>query len=142
MPTFKYLRMPKQRPSSNRHSVCRMVITHVSQTRFPLPKSDSHGRQIHSDPVTLSTEYSGSPSPSTLRISCDPVHQECEKNSTSPDGFILPTLKESCTTYFRSSVADKMSDYEDIWCDKTSARSLTPAESENQFKVYTLSYVI
>jgi hypothetical protein len=32
------------------------------------------------------------------------------------------------SSYYRSSVADKMSDYEDIWCDPSSAsiRSITP----------------
>ena len=38
-------------------------------------------------------------------------------------------------SYYRSSIADKMSDYEDIW-DKSETRCLSPAESEIQFKAY------
>lgn len=40
--------------------------------------------------------------------------------------------------YFRSSVADKMSDYEDIWHEREEPqrRSITPAESEQKFKKY------
>lgn len=43
-------------------------------------------------------------------------------------------------SYYRSSIADKMSDYEDIW-DKTemTQRCLSPAESEIQFKAYLAS---
>ena len=37
-------------------------------------------------------------------------------------------------SYYRSSIADKISDYEDIW-DKNE-RCLSPAESELQFKAY------
>jgi hypothetical protein len=44
-------------------------------------------------------------------------------------------------SYYRSSIGDKMSDYEDIWDKSNSAtaeqpRSITPAESELQFKAY------
>ena len=38
-------------------------------------------------------------------------------------------------SYYRSSIADKISDYEDIWEPK-SERCLSPAESELQFKAY------
>ena len=37
-------------------------------------------------------------------------------------------------SYYRSSIADKISDYEDIW--EKSERCLSPAESELQFKAY------
>ena len=42
-------------------------------------------------------------------------------------------------SYYRSSIADKMSDYEDIWEKSDAAREtrcLSPAESELQFKAY------
>ena len=40
-------------------------------------------------------------------------------------------------SYYRSSIADKMSDYEDIWDKSTeTTRCLSPAESEIQFKAY------
>ena len=48
-------------------------------------------------------------------------------------------LENVSSSYYRSSVADKMSDYEDILCDHhtaSSVRSITPAESETQFKAY------
>lgn len=40
-------------------------------------------------------------------------------------------------SYYRSSIADKISDYEDIW--EKSERCLSPAESELQFKAYLAS---
>ena len=60
---------------------------------------------------------------------------------TSLDGISISRcgLENVSSSYYRSSVADKMSDYEDIWCDHhtaSSIRSITPAESETQFKAY------
>ena len=42
-------------------------------------------------------------------------------------------------SYYRSSIADKISDYEDIWEPK-SERCLSPAESELQFKALDYNF--
>ena len=54
------------------------------------------------------------------------------------------TLTGEGGQYCKSSIADKMSDYEDIWNEPASSnnsfeRSMTPAESESQLKTYLAS---
>ena len=67
---------------------------------------------------------------------------------TAPANLNYEKVCTSDAPFFFSSAADKMSDYEDIWNDTLPAsgsdnnsfeRSLTPAESENQFKAYLAS---
>ena len=50
-----FFRSPKQRPTSSRHSVCRMVVTHVTEAKFPASKSPTDLSSTPRSPVrTLS----------------------------------------------------------------------------------------
>ena len=71
-----------------------------------------------------------------------PIVQLRSKLSQEMFGTGGSTIESSETrqwySYYRSSIADKMSDYEDIWNPGAdiSDRCLSPAESELQFKAY------
>ena len=82
------------------------------------------------------------------KTSSPPILLHSGSTSISPNKYFDNGIAES---YCRSSILDKMSDYEDIWNDtlptsKSSLprpdRSMTPAESEHQFKAYIASKLL
>ena len=99
-------------------------------------------------PNRLSMDSFSNNPKSTRKHSSPPVLFNSSSTSISPNRTFANGTDDS---YCRSSILDKMSDYEDIWNDTLPAsknsmprpdRSITPAESEHQFKAYLASKLL
>ena len=66
---FCLQRSPNIRSASSRHSVCRMVVTQISETKFPVPRSPIHNNNNIGSPKSSDHETSTSVSSPRLRSS-------------------------------------------------------------------------
>ncbi len=62
-------RSPSIRPVSSRHSVCRMVVTQISETKFPVSRSPINNNNSFGSPKSSDHETSNSVSSPRLRSS-------------------------------------------------------------------------
>ena len=159
--------VPPPRSSSSRHN------SPMQSPARPRRRSDVGAPPVRklSRDMTPPTNVRKSPSPSVRVPSASPRQRRRRKSSSGRNKSPVTAVQSkadhnSHTPYFKSSIADKMSDYEDIWIDtlpkhqqKTQLakykflteasieqndsvslldreRSITPAESENNFKAY------
>ena len=109
--------------------------TSASSSRHASPsrRKKSLVKKLCVDEIQQKTRKSPSPKPESSSN-----NNNLGSNSSNNN---IGNSNSSNNSYYRSSIADKISDYEDIWPDsntlpKASARPITPAESETQFKAY------
>ena len=119
----------------------------TSPTVSPQPQPGMTSSSFQS-PNRLSMDSFSTNPKGVRKHSSPPVFFNSTSTSISPNRNFANGIDDS---YCRSSILDKMSDYEDIWNDTLPAskdslprpdRSMTPAESENQFKAYLASKLL